>query len=83
MKYFMIIAWGECPFCVKAKALVLERGFECEYIVLDHAPSLLENYKKSYNMKTVPIVICHDTETQHERIIGGYTDLVKFFEEEA
>jgi len=81
MKYFMIIAWGECPYCVKAKALVLERGFECEYIVLDHAPTLLKNYKKSYDLQTVPIIIFHDAENQYEKIIGGYTDLVKFFEE--
>ena len=41
MEYFMIIAWGECPFCVQAKAMILDKGFECEYIVLDNAPTLL------------------------------------------
>ena len=79
----MIIAWGECPFCVKAKALILDNGFECEYVVLDHAPTLLKNYKESYNMKTVPIVIYHNAEDQSAKVVGGYTDLVKFFEERA
>ena len=79
MEYFMIIAWGECPFCVQAKAMILDKGFECEYIVLDHAPTLLKNYKSAYDMKTVPIVIYHNTKDNYEKVIGGYTDLVEFF----
>jgi glutaredoxin len=82
-EYFMIIAWGECPFCVKAKALLLQEGHEFEYIVLDHAPSLLKNYKSIYDSKTVPIIVYHNIEKGYEKIIGGYTDLVQYFSEEA
>ena len=80
--YFMVLAWGECPFCVKTKALLLERGYEFEYIVLDHAPSLLGNYKSIYDSKTVPIIVYHNIEEAYEKVIGGYTDLVKYFGEQ-
>ena len=81
-EYFMVLAWGECPFCVKAKALLLERGYEFEYIVLDHAPTLLKNYKSIYDNGTVPIIVYHNVGEGYEKIIGGYTDLVKHFREE-
>lgn len=81
-EYFMVLAWDECPFCIKAKALLLERGYEFEYIVLDHAPSLLKNYKSIYDNETVPIIVYHNIEDSYEKVIGGYTDLVKYFEEE-
>ena len=80
MKYFKIIAWGECPFCVKAKAALLERNYEIEYVVLDHAPKRLAFFKSIYNMKTVPIVVMIDEDLQIEETIGGYTDLIKFLE---
>jgi len=81
MNYFKIIAWGECPFCVKAKALLLEKGYEVEYVVLDHAPELLKFYKSSYGMATVPIVVYCEEANKNEEVIGGYTDLVKHFSE--
>ena len=78
MKYFKIIAWSECPFCVKAKAALIERGYQFEYNVMDHASERLKFYKSNYNMKTVPIVVMIDEDLQIEETIGGYTDLVKF-----
>ena len=79
MKYFTIYAWGECPFCVKAKALLIEKGHAVQYVVLDHASDLLSHYKSIYNMKTVPIIVFKDEGLQIEETIGGYTDLVKYF----
>lgn len=80
-EYFMILAWGECPFCVKAKALLLQQSCEFEYIVLDHAPTLLNNYKSTYDSKTVPIIVYHNLEEGYEKVIGGYTDLVEHFKQ--
>lgn len=77
MKHFKIIAWGECPFCVRAKALLLDKGFEIEYVVLDHANNLLKEIKEQYGMRTVPIII--KKEGENEELIGGYTDLVEYF----
>jgi len=77
MRHFKIIAWGECPFCVRAKALLLDKGFEIEYVVLDHANNLLKEIKEQYGMRTVPIII--KKEGENEELIGGYTDLVEYF----
>ena len=77
MKYYIIYAWGECPFCIKAKALLIERGCEVQYAILDHASELLASYKSIYNMKTVPIIVYKDEGLQIEETIGGYTDLVE------
>jgi len=79
MKYYTIYAWGECPFCVKAKALLIEKGHMVQYVVLDHASDLLKNYKSIYNMKTVPIIVYKDEDLSIEKVIGGYTDLVEHF----
>lgn len=81
-EYFMVLAWGECPFCVKTKALLLQKGYEFEYIILDHAPSLLKNYKSIYDNETVPIIVYHNVKDGYEKVIGGYTDLVQYFGEE-
>lgn len=82
MQHYTVYAWSKCPFCAKAKALLLEKGFEFQYIVLDHAPNLLSNYKSIYNMKTVPIIVYKDEDLQIEETIGGYTDLVEYFSKE-
>ena len=79
MQHYTIYAWSKCPFCVKAKALLIEKGYEVQYVVLDHAPDLLKNYKSIYNMKTVPIIVYKDEDLQIEGTIGGYTDLVEYF----
>ena len=79
MKYYTIYAWGECPFCVKAKAFLIEKRQAIQYVVLDHASDLLKNYKSIYNMKTVPIIVFKDEDSNIEKVIGGYTDLVEHF----
>jgi len=81
MEHFKIIAWGECPFCVKAKALLIQEGCEFEYAILDHSPGLLSFYKSTYDMRTVPIVVYFEEGNTHGKVIGGYTDLVEHFAE--
>ena len=78
MKYFKIIAWSECPFCIKARTALLEEGYEFEYLVMDHAPERLKFYKSIYNMRTVPIVLALNEDFEVEKTIGGYTDLAEF-----
>ena len=81
MEYFKIIAWGECPFCVRAKALLIQEGCEFEYVILDHSPNLLKFYKSTYDAATVPIVVYFEEGDIHGKVIGGYTDLAKHFAE--
>ncbi len=80
MKYYRIICWSECPFCLRAKTLLLDKGVQFEYCSIDHSRKLLDYYKKVYKHDTVPMVIKINTEDGDEQFIGGYTELKKLLE---
>jgi len=77
MKYFKIICWTECPFCIRAKNLLIERNEQFEYCSVDHSRKLLEHYKTIYNHATVPMVVLKE-DGLDDKFIGGYTELIKF-----
>ena len=78
MKFYKIICWNECPFCLRAKMEMIERSLPFEYCSVDHSNQMLVYYKSIYKHKTVPMIIEID-EKGDEKFIGGYTDLIKFF----
>lgn len=80
MEYYKIICWSECPFCIRAKNLLIEKGEQFEYCSVDHSNKLLNNYKKLYNHKTVPMVVKLNTESDNEQFIGGYSELKELLE---
>ena len=82
MKYFKIICWSECPFCIRAKNLLIEKGEQFEYCSVDHSPELLDYYKTIYNHNTVPIIILKEGDMD-DKLIGGYTELKQFLGERA
>lgn len=79
MKYFKIICWTECPFCIKAKNMLINNDMPFEYSSVDHSRELLNHYKTIYNHKTVPMIILKE-DGLDDKFIGGYTELVKFLE---
>lgn len=81
MKYFKIICWTECPYCIKAKSLLISKSLPFEYCSVDHSPELLEHFKTIYNHETVPMVLVREGE-MNEQFIGGFTELVEFFKQE-
>lgn len=74
MKYYKIICWSECPFCLRAKALMIENNLPFEYCSVDHSNKLLNYYKMIYKHDTVPMVLELNTESEDEKFIGGYTE---------
>ena len=79
MIYYKIICWSECPYCLQAKMVMIDRPEEFEYCAVNHSPLLLEHYKSIYNHDTVPMIIEIDAMTGQEKFIGGYTDLIEYF----
>ena len=79
MKFYKIICWNECPFCLRAKMEMIERSLPFEYCSVDHSNQMLVYYKSIYKHKTVPMIIEVDTLTGQEKFIGGYSDLIKYF----
>ena len=79
MKYYKIICWTECPYCLQAKTVMIERGEEFEYCSIDHSQVLLDHYKSIYKHNTVPMIIEMNVSTGQEKFIGGFTDLIEYF----
>ena len=81
MRYFQIYAWTDCPFCVHAKTLLIEKEEQFMFCCLDQSDALLKFIKQKYQWETVPMIVEKHTEHNEEKFIGGYTDLVKYLEE--
>ena len=79
MRYFKIICWTECPYCIRAKNLLIQKGAQFEYCSIDQSAELLAHYKTIYSHGTVPIIVLME-DGLDDKLIGGYTELVAFFE---
>tara|TARA_R110002126_G_scaffold21226_3_gene77054 strand:+ start:2277 stop:2528 length:252 start_codon:yes stop_codon:yes gene_type:complete len=79
MRHFKIICWTECPYCIRAKNLLIQKGAQFEYCSIDQSAELLAHYKTIYSHGTVPIIILME-DGLDDKLIGGYTELVAFFE---
>ena len=70
MKKITVYAMQNCPFCVKAKSLLTQRGVSFETIMIDDwADEQWEQFAKKSGMKTLPQVFADD------QLVGGYTQL--------
>ena len=77
MAHVKVYTKDPCPYCVKAKGLLKERGIEFDEIKLtaNDAEAFAALTRKS-GMKTVPQVFAG------EKLIGGYTDLARLDEQD-
>ena len=61
-----------CPYCVRAKALLSQRGVIFEEIkVADDDDAMWDELAKRSGLKTLPLIYAGD------RLIGAYSDLAK------
>ena len=61
-----------CPYCVKAKALLTQRGVPFEVVMIDDwSDEKWDALMKKSGMKTVPQIFAG------EKLIGGYDHLAK------
>ena len=61
-----------CPYCVKAKGLLTQRGVAFETVMIDDwSDDQWDNLVKTSGMKTVPQVYVDG------QLIGGYTQLAE------
>ncbi len=72
MKKVTLYSMLNCPYCVKAKALLTQRGVSFETIMIDDwSDSEWEAFAKKSGMKTLPQVFVD------QKLIGGYTQLAE------
>ena len=63
---------NNCPFCVKAKGLLTQRGISFETIMIDDwAEDKWDEFAKISGMKTLPQVYVDG------QLVGGYTQLAE------
>lgn len=64
-----IYTWTVCPYCVRAKQLLKNKGVSYEEINLDGKDDELKALQAKTNYRTVPQIFIND------KMIGGFTDL--------
>jgi glutaredoxin 3 len=70
MKKVTLYSMNNCPFCVRAKGLLTQRGVAYETIMIDDwSDDQWEQFAKKSGMKTLPQVFVDD------QLIGGYSQL--------
>lgn len=67
--HIIVYRTESCPYCVAAKQLLTQRGYDFEEIYLDRDPSRMAELKEQFGWRTVPMIVVGDT------FVGGYTDL--------
>ena len=72
---FLIYGRSSCPYCCKAVDLLSFAGIEHDFFDLEEDREFLEEVKKFYEHKTVPIVLRIDGETGLVKLIGGCSEL--------
>ena len=72
---FLIFTKYRCSFCERAKTLIEQKGYEYESINIEEDNNIELLLKKNKHARTMPQIFIND------KLIGGYTDLVKYFEE--
>ena len=81
-EYYQIYAWGECPYCVKVKDILIKNEKQFMFSCLDDSPELLKMIKERYNWETVPMILHFKREGKDSWVsefVGGCSDLVKAF----
>ena len=72
MKKVIVYSMLNCPYCVKAKNLLTQRGVGFEVVMIDDwSDDQWDSFAKKSGMKTVPQVYVDD------QLIGGYSQLAE------
>ena len=72
---FLIFTKYRCSYCDIAKVLIEQKGYEYESINIEVENNIELLLEKNKYARTMPQIFIND------KLIGGYTDLVKYFEE--
>ena len=72
---FLVFTKYRCSYCDRAKTLIEQKGYEYESINIEDDNNIDILLEKNKYARTMPQIYIND------KLIGGYTDLVKYFEE--
>lgn len=75
MAKITIYSKDPCPYCVRAKNFLDEKGVSYDVIDLTDKPEEIDRIKNETGWRTVPIILIDG------KLVGGYTDLKALDEE--
>jgi len=71
MPKVVVYSTNVCPYCVRAKTLLLRKGVEYEELNIDQDMSLMEEMMERSQRRTVPQIFIDDFH------VGGYDDMAE------
>ena len=72
---FVIYGVTDCPHCLRAQALCMEKDVDYAWVMMDWSKDYREWIKATYNWSTYPIIARLDFESGDEDLIGGFDEL--------
>ena len=74
---YMIYGVTDCPHCLRAQALCMDKGVEYVWVNMDWSKQYREYIKGSWKWKTYPIItkMYFDEDGPEEFIVGGFDEL--------
>ena len=81
MEVYLIYGITDCPACLKAQAVLMERDLEYVFIEMDFSKSYRDSVIEQLRWPTFPIIIKTNPDGEEE-LVGGYDDLCYILEKE-
>ena len=79
METYKIYGITDCPACLRACALLMEKGIEYSFVESDFSPSYRTVLKKQWNWNTFPIIVKLNISESNDistTLVGGYEELL-------
>ena len=65
----------DCPHCLRAQALCMEKDVDYAWVMMDWSKDYREKVKKEFGWETYPIIVKIDFDSLEEKLIGGFNEL--------
>jgi|TARA_R110000737_G_scaffold11238_2_gene27183 glutaredoxin len=74
---YMIYGVSDCPWCLRAQALCMDKGVDYAWVMTDWSKQYREYIKNSWEWKTYPIIteMYFDKDGPEEFLVGGFDEL--------
>ena len=78
MVRYLLYGRDTCPFCNHAEDYFISAGLEYHYLNMSADPAEITRCKEFFGRETVPIILENCLATGKTKMIGGYSDLMKY-----
>ena len=72
---FVIYGVTDCPHCLRAQALCMEKDVDYTWVMMDWSKAYRELSKGTFNWTTYPIITKLDYQSGDENLVGGFDEL--------